>query len=315
MSSRHKTDNASRVTSHELSIITPYRLDLTVSALRRLPTNLVDIYTADGRYPRALGEFIEPVIVSVTQPRADALAVSVTGHAGDTEQALACVRRILGTERDVSDFYRHAQKMPWLAPLARRMRGLKPPRYPALFEACANAIIFQQVSLHAASAIMRRLIVALGTQVEHDSVPLVMFPTVERFLGADDAVIRAAGLSASKLATLRRAGEAIATGAISEAMLEERASADAALLLQSIKGIGPWTAAVILLRGFGRLDMFPGNDSGVAANLALITGERVDPGPIVEALGPQRGMLYFNLLLARLEARGEIGRASEVANG
>ncbi len=330
MSSRHKTDNASRVTSHELSVITPYRLDLTVSALRRLPTNLVDIYTADGRYLRALGEFTEPVIVSVTQPRADALAVSVTGHAGDTEQALACVRRILDTERDVSDFYRHAQKMPWLAPLARRMRGLKPPRYPALFEACANAIIFQQVSLHAASAIMRRLIVALGTQVEHDSVPLVMFPAVERFLGADDAVIRAAGLSASKLATLRRAGEAIATGAISEAMLEERASADAALLLQSIKGIGPWTAAVILqsikgigpwtaavilLRGFGRLDMFPGNDSGVAANLALITGERVDPGPIVEALGSQRGMLYFNLLLARLEARGEIGRASEVANG
>ncbi len=308
-------DQVSRTTSHEISVITPYRLDLTVSTLRRLPTNLVDIYTADGRYLRALGEFTEPVVVSVTQPRADVLAVSVTGRAGDTVPALACVRRILGTKRDVSNFDRHAQKMAWLAPLARRMRGLKPPRYPGLFEACANAIIFQQVSLHAASAIMRRLIVELGTQVEYDGVPLLIFPAVERFLGADDAVIRAAGLSASKLATLRRAGEAIATGALSEAMLEERSSADAALLLQNIKGIGPWTAAVILLRGVGRLDMFPGNDSGVAANLALITGERVDPGPIVEALGPQRGMLYFNLLLARLEARGEIGQASEVASG
>jgi DNA-3-methyladenine glycosylase II len=195
------------------------------------------------------------------------------------------------------------------------MRGLKPPRYPALFEACANAIVFQQVSLHAASAIMRRLILALGTQVEHDGVPLIMFPTAEKFLGADDAVIRAAGLSASKLAALRRTGEAIAAGTISEAMLEERSSADAALLLRSIKGIGPWTAAVILLRGLGRLDMFPGNDSGVAAHLARVAGERVDAGPIAEALGPQRGMLYFNLLLARLEARGEIGRASEVASG
>ena len=34
---------------------------------------------------------------------------------------------------------------------------------------------------------------------------------------------------------------------------------------------------------------------------------------IVETLGAQRGMLYFCLLLARLEARGEIGRASDVA--
>lgn len=32
------------------------------------------------------------------------------------------------------------------------MRGLRPPRYPELFEACANAILFQQVSLDAASA-------------------------------------------------------------------------------------------------------------------------------------------------------------------
>ena len=96
-------------------------------------------------------------------------------------------------------------------------------------------------------------------------------------------------------------------------MLEERSSADAALLLRSIKVIGPWTAAVILLRGLGRLDMFPGNDSSVAANLALVTGERADAGPIVETLGSQCGMLYFFLLLARLEARGEIGRASDMA--
>jgi hypothetical protein len=36
------------------SIKTPYRLDLTVSALRRSPTNVVDVYTPDGRYLRAL---------------------------------------------------------------------------------------------------------------------------------------------------------------------------------------------------------------------------------------------------------------------
>jgi DNA-3-methyladenine glycosylase II len=84
------------------------------------------------------------------------------------------------------------------------------------------------------------------------------------------------------------------------------------MLLRRIKGIGPWTAAVILLRGLGRLDMFPGNDSGVAANLARVSGKRLDAAPIAAALGSQRGMLYFCLLLARLEAIGEIGAPSRV---
>lgn len=313
MSPVPRSHNESRVATHEIQVVPPYRLDLTVSALRRMKTNVVDVYTSDGRYLRALEGLAGPVVVSVTQPRPDALTVSVSGSVGDARRALASVHRMLGTECDLSDFYRHAQAIPWLVRLARRMRGLKPPRYPTLFEACANAILFQQVSLHAASAIMRRLILALGTKVACDGMPLTAFPSVEGFLAADDAVLRAAGLSAGKLATLRRAAEAIVTGAISEAMLEGRSSVDASLLLRGIKGVGPWTAAVILLRGLGRLDVFPSNDSGVAANLALVAGDDVNAGPVVERLGSQCGMLYFCLLLARLEARGEMGRASDVA--
>lgn len=301
----------SHVATREIQVVAPYRLNLTVSALRRTLTNVVDVYTADGRYMRALGGFAQPVIVSVTQPRADTLAVSVSGGPADAEHALALVRRMLGTERDLSDFHRHAREIPWLAPLAQRLNGLRPPRYPGLFEACANVILFQQVSLHAASAIMRRMVLELGTPVECDGVPLVVFPGVERFLGADDAVIRAAGLSAGKLATLRRAGEAIASGKLTEAMLDERSSADAALVLRGIKGIGPWTAAVILLRGLGRLDVFPGGDSGVASNFALVAGQSGEAEAIANTLGSQRGMLYFCLLLARLESRGEVGRASD----
>jgi DNA-3-methyladenine glycosylase II len=119
---------------------------------------------------------------------------------------MASVRRILGRESDLSAFHRNARAIPWLAPIARRVRGLRPPRYPDLFEACANAIVFQQVCLSAASAIMRRLLLVLGTKVEHGGVPLVVFPSAERFLEARDAELRAAGLSANKLATLRRRG-------------------------------------------------------------------------------------------------------------
>ena len=52
-------------------------------------------------------------------------------------------------------------------------------------------------------------------------------------------------------------------------MLEELPSLEAGRLLGSITGIGPWTATVILLRGLGRLDVFPMNDTSIAPKLAF----------------------------------------------
>ena len=299
---------------HELPVLAPYRLDLTVSALRRLSTNVVDVLTTDGAYVRALGGAPVPLIVHVAQTRPEALTVAVEGQAAGHAPALALVRRMLGVDRDLTPFHRAAARIPWLSPLAQRMRGVKPPRYPTLWEACVNAIVFQQVSLLAASAILRRLILALGSPLERQGVPLFTFPTAESVLEADDDVLRALGLSAGKLATLRRVGEALASDTLSEALLEERSSPDAAALLRRIRGIGPWTAAVVLLRGLGRLDVFPMNDSSVARNLAMVAGPApIDTAGTLDALMPQQGMLYYHLLLARLEARGDLGRASAVA--
>jgi DNA-3-methyladenine glycosylase II len=176
-----------------------------------------------------------------------------------------------------------------------------------------NADVFQQLSVHAASAIMRRLVVAAGEAVVVDGmpVPLYVFPGPERLQRVKDERLRAMGLSASKVATLRRVAEALASGDLDAARLEQCTSPDAAAMLRGVKGIGPWTAAVILLRGLGRLDVFPANDASVAGNIALAAGSApLDIQRVLDQLGPQRGMLYFHLLLGRLEARGEIARPS-----
>ncbi|HXS13664.1 MAG TPA: hypothetical protein VN734_13230 [Acidobacteriaceae bacterium] len=297
----------------EIDVVTPYRLDLTVSALRRLSTNTVDVLTLEGEYLRALHGFRKPVLVRVVQTQPTTLSVTLEGcdDANERIRASAIVRRILGVERELSRFYRAARDIPWLWPLAVRMRGLKPPRYPTLWEACVNAIVFQQVSLGAASSIARRMIIALGVPLKCGTIVLYAFPNAEHFRVADDGILRAAGLSANKLSTLRRVADALLSGTLNEAMLEERPSPDAAEILCGIKGIGPWTATVILLRGLGRLDVFPMRDSSVARNLAFVAGAAaVDVDRVLTELGAQRGMLYYHLLLARLDARGEIGRAS-----
>jgi len=297
---------------HEWAVAQPYRLDLTVSALRRQSTNLVDVLASDGQYIRALFTSHGPVIARVAQPLPEVLTVTVEGDAREHGPTLALVRRMLGVDRDLAEFYRGAAQISWLSPLAIRMRGVKPPRYPTLWEACVNAIVFQQISLLAASAIMRRLIVALGPPLNREGAAFYTFPTVQQFLGVEDDVLRAAGLSLGKRSTLQRVAEALEAGTLDEEMLETRATPDAAALLRGIKGIGPWTATVILLRGLGRLDVFPLNDTSVARNLALVSKlDRIDIDEALRALSPQQGMLYYHLLLARLEARDDLGRASD----
>ncbi|MFZ1126537.1 MAG: hypothetical protein WAN59_15490, partial [Candidatus Baltobacteraceae bacterium] len=206
----------------------------------------------------------------------------------------------------VAGFTRRAARVAWLRALARRMRGVKPPRYPTLWEACVNAVVFQQISLLAASAILRRVIEALGTPLEADGARLYAFPGIASFLDAAEGTLRAAGLSSGKVATLRRVGEALAGGKLDEAMLEERSSPAASELLCALKGVGRWTAAVVLLRGLGRLDVFPADDSGAARGLAALGGDGVDLPAALATLGDQRGMLYYHLLLARLEASGDL---------
>ena len=262
---------------HEIDVAAPYRLDLTVSALRRLSTNVVAVLTPEGEYLRVLNGFGRPVIVSVAQTQPATLTVVLTGCDGSDEQAraLALVRRILGVDRTLSHFNRAAKDIPWLWPLAVRMRGVKPPRYPTLWEACVNAIVFQQVSLIAASSISRRLILALGPSVTCKGTTLHAFPDAESLQAANADILLAAGLSANKLSTLRRVADALVSGSLDEAMLEECSSPEAVRWLGGIKGIGPWTATVILLRGLGHLDVFPMNDTSVARNLAFIAGQQV----------------------------------------
>jgi DNA-3-methyladenine glycosylase II len=299
---------------YECPVEPPYRLDLTVSALRRLSSNLVDVLTPGGTYLRAIGGLRTLVVAHVTQPGPTTLAITLVGHEDEHARALGIVRRVLGVDRDLAYFHRAAARIPWLKSLAERMRGVRPPQYPTLWEACVNAVVFQQISLIAATAITHRIIVALGQSLVGDGLQHYTFPTLTSLLAAEDDVLRAAGLSVGKLMTLRRVGEALAAGALDERMLEQRASPDAAALLRRIKGIGPWTAAVILLRGLGRLDVFPMNDTSVKRNLALVSGSTaVDVAKTLQALSPQQGMLYYHLLLARLEAQRELGRPSAPA--
>ncbi len=286
-----------------LPVARPYRLDLTAQALRRLAANAVDVLAPDGAYHRALRLGNDLAALRVTQVEPDALEIEATG--GDPELVRAAVVRMLGVDADLREWPRRASRVAWLAPIAHALRGVHPPRYPTLWEACAHAIVFQQISIHAAGAIMLRLVEAFGERARAGEVELVAFPEPEALLRASEERLGAVGLSANKRAHLRAAAAAVLDGTVREDAVDALASPEAIAYLTRVRGIGPWSAAVVLLRGFGRLDVFPMRDSGVARSVRELAGDvTVDLDGVLETLGPVKGLLYFHLLLGRLRNLG-----------
>jgi DNA-3-methyladenine glycosylase II len=284
-----------------LEVRTPYRLDLTVAALRRVSNNPIDVFTPDGRYVRTFSDDGSTFIVEVTQPRADAIDVLVSGGGPRARRYAQTAATMLGVEVDLRDWYRVVRKFPWLAELSREFRGLKPPRYPDLWEALCYAIVFQQLSIASASSIMHRLVERLSVPVAFEGLRLYPFPRPQAFVATRESSLRALGLSAAKAAYLKRAARDMLDGRIDARAIAALPSDEASLALQAIRGVGAWSAAVILLRGFGRLDVFPPADSGAARKMKSLSGDAaIDAHGLLGALGETRGMLYFHLLLGGL---------------
>lgn len=288
-------------------------MDLTASVLRRLSSNVVDVFDG-GTYRRLLGEPPRHAVLAVQQAEPSVLAVTLSGPGTARYDPQALVERILGTDADLRAFVRAAAAISWLAPLAQGALGVKPPRYPTLWETAVNAIVYQQVSIHAAGAILRRVIERYGRPIAMGGVQLFPFPPAQTIVDADADELRKLGLSINKVVAVRHVGRAILEGALDEAGLGLLPTPELTAALVEQRGIGPWTAAVIALRGFGRLDVFPMNDSGVAKGLRDLTGQpSVDVPALLGRLGEQRGMLYYHLLLGRLAARGEVELAATAA--
>lgn len=279
--------------------------------LRRLSTNVVDVFEG-GTYRRLLGDPLRPTLLTVAQTAPDALTVRLQGPAAKRLDPAALADRMLGAQRDLSAFYAGAARFAWLQRIARGARGVKPPRYPSLWETVCNAVVYQQVSIHAAGAILRRVIERYAFPLELGDARVYPFPAPETLREADPVELRDLGLSANKIVALKATARALEAGELVEDALEGLPTPALLETLVAHKGIGPWTAAVIALRGFGRLDVFPMNDSGVAKSLRALTGDPdVRPEPVLAALAPQQGMLYYHLLLGRLHAGGEITLSPE----
>ncbi len=300
----------------------PFRLDVTVWALRRRAHNVVDRFD-DGVWRRVVGIGKAPVALAVRQtrhgacPEVEVRISAARPHAVKAEVA-ALVTKMLGLERDLSGFYRLARGDARLRELSERLRGMKPVRYATVFEAFANAVACQLVSLSAGMHVLNRLAEAYGIAGHVDGVaaPMRSFPLAATIARSNPDALRALGLSRQKGEYLvGLAGRAIDPKDRDFASIETLADNDAVARLSKIRGVGRWTAEYVMLRGFGRINIFPGDDVGGRNKLFEWFGVGDPPsydgvGRMLERWHPYGGLIYLHLIVNAVADAGHIAAAN-----
>jgi DNA-3-methyladenine glycosylase II len=292
----------------------PFRLDLTVWALRRRSTNRIDSW--DGKiYRRVMVLDGKPALVRVEQqgtPHSPKLEITLVCDSPSTlieKTATTAMERLLGVHVDLSAFYEMSAGDIILGPIVERFRGVKPPRFSSLFEAIANGIVFQQLSLYAAVSILNRLAETYGIPYTDSGTVHHAFPEPQLLARRSFEEVRKVGLTANKAKALVGAAKVIADGGLPLSELEAMDNATAAARLIELPGIGKWTADYVLLRGLGRLDVFPRNDVGAHKSLQkwLNTIGMFSDSDIENTFSKWQafaGMVYFHLLLRGIAEDG-----------
>jgi DNA-3-methyladenine glycosylase II len=286
----------------------PFRLDLTVWALRRRAQNAVDQWDRQ-RYRRVLVVDHAPVGLTVSQSapaEAPQLEVVLRGarlNQGVEDAARSALTRMLGLDVDLSGFYARAAHDPALGELADRYRGVKPPRFPTVFECLLNAVACQQLSLEAGLTLLSRLAATAG----RTTCAPYAFPEPADVVGLSRPTLQALGFSAHKSETIQELAEAAVAGELGLEAFEPLDDASVVEALVRRRGIGRWSADYVLLRGLGRLHVFPQSDVGALNGLRSFlaaAGRGGDPRSALTRWAPDAGLVYFHLLLRGLEQRG-----------
>ncbi|HHU07344.1 MAG TPA: DNA-3-methyladenine glycosylase 2 family protein [Clostridiaceae bacterium] len=133
---------------------------------------------------------------------------------------------------------------------------------PDLFSSVILTIIGQQISGKARDTICQRLTVELGEI------------TAETILVAGAARIQQFGMSLRKATYISDFAKKVESGEFDLEGIKEMTDEEAMAALTELKGIGPWTAEMILLFSLQRPDIFSFGDYGIRKGLSLVYGHK-----------------------------------------
>lgn len=321
--------------SFKIPIPSTFRLDYTVWALRRRPNNIMDNW--DGQYYQRVFVLDKKALLvtvnQVKQKNKSFLRVSSSSQidAKIKKKISNLLIKMLGIAIDLKPFYKLAAKETYLKMLVKQFKGVKPVRFESIFEALVNAIACQQLSLNVGIIILNRLSEKFGKRcqifskgnhtlgkekqkfkkqfADTNKKIYYSFPTANRIQRCKVRELKALGFSTQKSKTIIEISKTYSKNPVYFETLSYKTKTEIIKSLSNFKGIGRWSAEYTMLRGFGRIDIFPGDDVGAQNNLKRIFHiskklryEQISK--LTRKWHPYEGFVYFHLLLDKLSNEG-----------
>lgn len=171
--------------------------------------------------------------------------------AGDAREQVA---RILSLEHDGRGWDEVGRRDPVLGELQRRLPGLRPVLFHSPYEAAAWAVIVARSGRTQAMRVRREISERFGATLELAGERIAAWPSAEALLQVDEPI---QSLTVEKRDRLHGIARAELEGRLDVAHLREIGPEAALAELQQLRGIGPFSASLVVLRAVGFTDVLP----------------------------------------------------------
>jgi DNA-3-methyladenine glycosylase II len=166
--------------------------------------------------------------------------------------------------QDLTALYGFMDRDSVLRGLKLRFYGLKAGSIGVtVFESIIKSIIQQQISIRVAFSITNKMVTRFGEKAEAGGVIYYDFPTSKRLAEAALEEIRQCGLSWRKAEYIKGIAEKAAAGEFDPEAISSLSNEQVAETLKKFRGVGTWTAEMVLVAGLKRNACVPAGDLGV----------------------------------------------------
>jgi AraC family transcriptional regulator, regulatory protein of adaptative response / DNA-3-methyladenine glycosylase II len=277
---RGKTGTAGGPVKLKLAFRAPYDWEDILAFLRSRAIPGVES-VSETRYARTIAVGDEKGWIAIERGTGNSLDATIHfKKLTALPSIVARIRRVFDLAADPLKIGAQLSEDEMLASLIRLRPGLRVPGAWDGFELGSRAILGQQITVAAATALAGKMVRTYGEPLaadeSRDSGLTHLFPSPERLVDLDSLAM---GMPRARASALR--GLAAAVMADPQILSPGRDLDEAIKKLCALPGIGEWTAHYIAMRALREPDAFPPADIGLLRALTDSAGRRPTPAELL----------------------------------
>jgi len=289
----------------------PYDFDLSCSVFG-FEKPMPDLYES-GVWRRALrlnsGRLISVALRSVGTVEEPKIEIQCFSAVSETEKSELASKLdwMFSFSEDLSALYVFMEKDPILRDVKEKLYGLKAGSMGAtVFESVVKTILQQQISLRVSFWMTNRLVTRFGENVKVDGRVYYDFSTASALAEASLEEMRQCGLSRRKSEYIKGIAEKVVNGEFDPEGLKKLSNEEVIKELKRFRGLGRWSAELVLCTGLKRKDVIPADDLGVRRTVSIFyfNGRNIS-GDDVRKLTEKwdafkRGIIFYLICLGKV---------------